>query len=80
VGLSVLPTSAGHGPHCSAMSGKGRLLAKPSGPLDSSLAWGTLLWAMWLTWGVWTCFLGQESSREQGGTYHLRWVPRYQRR
>ena len=56
------------------MSGKGSLLAKPSGPLDTSLAWRTLYWAMLPTWGVWTCVPGQESDREQGGAYCLRCV------
>jgi hypothetical protein len=55
------------------MSGEGSLLAEPSGPLDTSLAWRTLYWAMLPTWGVWTCVPGQESDREQGGTYCLRW-------
>lgn len=38
------------------MSGKGCLLAKPSGPLDTSLTWRILYWAIWPIWRVWHKF------------------------
>ena len=52
------------------MSGKGFLLAKPSGPLDTASAWRTLFWAC-VTFpyvGSVAGVPGQESGREQGAT------------
>ena len=63
------------------MSGKRHLLAKPSGPLGTSLAWRTLFWDMWPRWEVWSSILGQASNRKQGDSYRLlptilgAWVP-----
>jgi hypothetical protein len=62
------------------MSGKGRLLAKPAGPLGTSLAWRTLSWGYVTTGHVSLCWECGTCSRpgiwrETGSTYRLWWVP-----